>query len=169
MPTDNERIIQIIRQFCTDHVFERKNLAKNIVCDEYRAAWLQSIGSPRSGEVISKLTVEKLCEHVKKYYPDIESERTISNTGLAFDMYYPPTNTALEICLGAVPKEFHKDVLKAMLDQSTHTLILMYREYRFGHRNTVLGKKWFDQPAQRELINLIAIHKLKVVPTSLVL
>lgn len=168
MTTDNERIVQLIQQFCTDHIFEKRTLTNNKICDVYRATWLQTIGNPGSGEETSGLTLNKICDHVRGYYPEIQSERTISNTGLSFDMYYSPTNTAFEICLGAVTKEFHKDVLKAMLDQETHTLIFMYREYTYGGGTNILGKKWFDHPAQKELLNLIAIHKLRVSPISLV-
>jgi len=169
LPPENQRITQIIQQFCTDHVFERKTLPNNKEFDVYRTDWLQAIGSPTSEERISKLTLGKIHDHVKDYYPEIKFERTISNTGLSFDMYHPPTSTAFEICLGAITKEFHKDVLKAMLDQETHTLFFMFREYTYGRESTVLGKKWFEHPAQKELINLIAIHKLRVIPSSLVL
>lgn len=166
---ENKRISLLIRRFCTDHVLERKRLNDGRIYNEYRKSWLETIGNPRSGEVISKLTTTRICDEVKRYYPEASGERTIPGTNLAFDLYYHPTHTAFEICLGAITKEFHKDVLKAMLDQETHFLIVMYREYRFGTRNWILGNRWFDQPAQKKLIELTAVHKLKVIPIPLVL
>ena len=169
VPGEDKRISLLIRRFCTDHVLERRKLDNGVVYDEYRRSWLEILGNPRSGEVMSKLTVRRICDEVKRSYPEVHMEHKIPDTNLAFDMFYPPTNTAFEICFGAVTKEFHKDILKAMLDQDTYILIFMYREYRFGTRNWILGKKWFDQPAQKKLIELTAVHKLKVVPTPLIL
>src|SRR5437763_16791866 len=61
-------------------------------------------------------------------------------------------------------KGVHKDVLKALLDQGTHSPLFFFREYWYGKQGNVLGQKWFSQLAQRELISLTSVHKLSVVP-----
>jgi hypothetical protein len=99
LPNDNQRIIQIIQQFCTDHIFEQKTLPNGKIYEIYRVSWLEQIGNPVSGERRSKLTLKRIFDHVKRYYPNIQSERKISNTGLAYDMFYSPTNTGFQICL----------------------------------------------------------------------
>ena len=53
LPVEIKRISLLIRRFCTDHVLERKKLENGVIYDEYRKSWLEILGNPRSGEVIS--------------------------------------------------------------------------------------------------------------------
>ncbi len=167
---EDKAIARSIQSFFTHRVFERQRVGSNFV-DIYRTSWKAGLGPApsMSEEQISNLTLRKVQEEVRASYEHIESEHRIGNTGLSFDMFNPHTGSAIEICLGAITKEFHKDVLKAMLDQKTHSLLFFFREYGYGKQGNVLGQKWFAQPAQRELISLIGIHKLLVIPISLVL
>lgn len=77
-----------------------------------------------------------------------------------FDLYNPVERTAFELCLGAIKNEFEKDILKALLSKDVIKLYIFYREYVTGKSNTICGKKWFDHPAQKEIIKLAKIFKM---------
>jgi hypothetical protein len=160
----------MIQRYSTDRVFERQRSGNNSV-DVYKPSWKTSLvrAAALSEEQTSNLTLKKIQEEVKTSYQHIEAEHRIGKSGLSFDMFNPHTGAAIEICLGAITKEFHKDILKALLDQGTHSLLFFFREYGYGKLRTILGEKWFSQPAQRELISLTAVHKLLVIPLPLIL
>lgn len=89
-------------------------------------------------------------------------------SNLAFDFWNRTDRTAYEISLGAIKNEFEKDVLKGILDIETVSQVIFYRDYKFGQKGTIFGRKWFAHPSSKEIIERARIFKLNVQPLLLV-
>lgn len=173
MPT-NPEVIDTIQTFCRDKVFDKRN-EDNKYWDEYKRSWLNAADSEAGAQVreekLSRFTLEKIQHEVQQKFGsnDITLEKGVGKESeLKFDLWNKTQRTAFEICLSAIKNEFEKDVLKGILDQDTTAIIIFYREYRTGEANTIYGRKWFDHPAQREIIKTARIFKLQILPTLLV-
>lgn len=173
MPEDSE-VVRVIQDFCGSAIFDRKTEGRT-VWDVYKPSWLEH-GKKISGrdvkeETLSRFTTLQIQQKVQESFGtrEIEVEKKVGGASkLSFDLWNKSEGTAIEICLGAIKNEFEKDVLKGVLDRDTTKLIIFYREYKFGTQGTIFGKKWFDHPAQQEIIERAGIFKLKVEPMPLV-
>lgn len=171
-PSD-EMLIKAVQNFCSERVFQRKKLDSERHVDVYRESWLsdlQKLGGPNlSEEKISRLTTKRIQNHVTQIFSFVQAEKAIPNTesNALFDLWNPKSRSAYEVCLGAIKNEFEKDVLKALLDQEVIKLYIFHREYTAGKQNVVYGARWFEHPAQRDVIKLVRTFKLEVIPVPL--
>lgn len=171
---ENGEIVGFIQRFCSQRVFEKRG-EKGRYYDDYSPGWFQfakkATGQDIRDEKLSTFTHKQIQEAVKKEFGEkyISSERKVGGeTQLSFDLYNPGERTAFEICLGAIKNEFEKDILKAMLDSETVTLMILYREYRTGAEGSLYGRKWFEEPAQKAKMELVGRYKTKVLTFPLV-
>lgn len=174
MPEDKE-IIETVQEFCGKHVFDKKSKGHAVIND-YKDTWRKHAKDTKGMEIkeerLSKFTTEEIQAAVQNRFgtKDILTEKKVGSTSeLAFDIWNKTEGTAFEICLGAIKNEFEKDILKGILDQDTTNLVIFYREYATGARSVVYGKKWFEHPAQKEIMARAGIFKLKVSPTPLLI
>jgi hypothetical protein len=142
--------------------------------DEYKESWLEATrshaGARLQRERLTAFTTRKIQELILEKFgsSDIERERRVAGqSALAFDLWNREERTAYEISLGAVKNEFEKDVLKGLLDTDTIKIVILFRRYRYGKANTIFDEKWFQHPAQQEIISRSALLKLKVEPVPL--
>jgi len=122
-------------------------------------------------EKLSRFTHKRIQDEVQRKFGtnDIQVEKPVGEgSNLAFDFWNRTDRTAYEISLGAIKNEFEKDVLKGILDTDTVSLVIFYREYKFGQKGTIFGRKWFAQPSSKEIVERARIFKLNVQPTLLV-
>ncbi len=169
----NKDIIKTVQEFCNVNVFERKS--GSITYDDYKDSW-RDYATKKTGAIIkeerlSSFTTQAIQTEVISRFGtrDITKEKRVSSTSrLAFDLWNKTEGTAFEICLSAIKNEFEKDILKGILDQDTTNLIIFYREYGHGSRGVVYGKKWFEYPAQKDIMARAGIFKLKVTPVPLI-
>ena len=170
---EDAEIIQTVQDFCKNQVFE--SLDGKLTVDRYRKSWLQFAHEEKGMEVIeerlSRFTTAKIQAEVQGKFGtrDVDVEKRVGGgSNLAFDIWSNTERTAFEICLGPIKNEFEKDVLKGILDKDTTKLVIFYREYGHGTRGVIYGRKWFEHPAQREIIERAGVFKLKIEPTPLV-
>jgi hypothetical protein len=167
MPSDEE-VIRLIQNFSATQIFEEKSTSLGKKYHDYRQSWKEKleseVGKSLSEEKIANETLGRIQKHVRSIFPKIVKEKPITskNIGAAFDLWNPSTQTAIEICLGAIKNEFEKDVLKAMLDHDVKKLIIMVREYKTGRSDTIYGQRWFKHSYQKGVIDLVKNFKLDV-------
>lgn len=173
MPSDKE-IIRVVQDFCRNTIFE-KHTGHNKSWDEYRPTWLNEArdqsGNVLKEEKLSKFTHQRIQAEVKQRFGtnDIHVEKPVGEgSNLAFDFWNRVDRTAYEISLGAIKNEFEKDILKGILDTETVNLVIFYREYKFGQKGTIFGRKWFVQPSSKGIMERAGLFKLKVQPLPLV-
>jgi hypothetical protein len=172
MPSDEE-VIRLIQGFSRRQIFEGKATPSGKTYHDYRQSWKDRLeteaGRKLGEEQIAMETLRRIQDHARSIFTEIVQEKPITSRelGAAFDLWNPPTQTAIEICLGAIKNEFEKDVLKAMLDHDVKKLVIMIREYRTGRSNTIYGLRWFEHPYQRGVIDLVKNFKLDVAVKSL--
>ena len=174
MPDDSE-VIRVVKEFCFQNVFERKTQG-GVDRDDYKQSWRDHAKKVKGVEVkeegLTKFTTLAIQDEVQRKFGilDIARERKVEGSSqLSFDLWNTTEGTALEICLGPIKNEFEKDVLKGILDRETTKLVIFFREYGYGTAGNTYGKRFFEQPAQREIMDRASIYKLKVVPISLIL
>jgi len=122
-------------------------------------------------ERLTRFTTRAIQKEVQEKFGvlDVYKERKVEGSSqLSFDMWNRTEGTAFEICLGPIKNEFEKDILKGILDRDTTRLVIFYREYGHGTKGTIYGKRFLEQPAQREIMDRASIYKLKVDPVSLI-
>ncbi len=170
---ENKEIIETVQDFCRERVFEKKLNGKRS-WDDYKHSWLQHTkekkGVVLQHEQLSAFTTQEIQEVVIRKYGthSVDKERRVGGESeLAFDLWNRTEGTAFEICLGAIKNEFEKDVLKGILDTDTIRLVIFYRDYRFGKQGTIFDRKWFEHPAQKEIMKRAGLFKLKVEPLPL--
>ena len=173
MPSDEE-IIRVVQDFCGKNVFEIQTRNNNS-WDDYRPSWLSeardSSGNQLKEEKLSRFTHKRIQDEVQHRFGtnDIRVEKPVGEgSNLAFDFWNKTDRTAYEISLGAIKNEFEKDILKGILDTETVSLVIFYREYKFGQKGNIFGRKWFTQPSSKEFIDRAGIFKLRVQPLPLV-
>ena len=166
--------MECVQEFCSEKVFERKAQG-NLVRDDYRQSWLEHAKEVTGAEIkeerLSIFTTRAIQTEVQRRFgtKDIDVEKKVGGASqLSFDLWNRAEGTAFEICLGAIKNEFEKDVLKGILDKDTTRLIIFYREYGHGTRGVVYGTKWFEHPAQKEIMERATIFKLRVAPVPLI-
>ena len=173
MPSDEE-IIRVVQDFCRKNVFE-KQTRNNTSWDDYKPSWLGEARDPSGNQLkeekLSRFTHKRIQDEVQHRFGtnDIRVEKPVGEgSNLAFDFWNKTDRTAYEVSLGAIKNEFEKDVLKGILDKETVGLVIFYREYKFGQKDTIFGRKWFIQPSSKEIIDRARIFKLNVQPLPLV-
>jgi hypothetical protein len=173
LPTDEE-VVRVVQDFCRKNIFE-KQTRNNNSWDDYKPSWLREARDPSGNELreerLSRFTHKRIQDEVKQRFGsnDISVEKPVGEgSNLAFDFWNRTDRTAYEVSLGAIKNEFEKDVLKGILDTDTVSLVIFYREYKFGKKGTIFGRKWFAQPSSKEIIERARIFKLNVQPLPLV-
>jgi hypothetical protein len=172
MPSDEE-VIRLIQNFSRTQIFEEKVTSAGRKYHDYRQSWKERLESEArrslSEEQIASETLRRIQNYVRSIFTQIVVEKPITSRdiGAAFDLWNPSTQTAIEICLGAIKNEFEKDVLKAMLDHDVKKLIIMIREYKTGRSETIYGLRWFEHPYQKGVLDLVKNFKLDVDVVSL--
>jgi hypothetical protein len=171
---EDDEIIRTIQEYCRSQIFEKIVEGQETI-DRYRQTWLKfaehEVGMAVKEERLSRFTTKRIQSAVLERFGtmniDIE-RRVMGSSNLAFDLWNKTERTAFEICLGAIKNEFEKDILKGILDKDTTKLVIFYREYGTGTQGKIYGRKWFEHPAQKEMMDRAGIFKLAVLPVPLV-
>lgn len=166
--SDDHEIIQTIQRYCKDEIFDKFPSGKWLY-DKYQASWIRkiesSLGKPPSDEQVTLFTTQSIQRKIQGDFGsnNVDSERKVSGSSeLRFDLWNRTERTAFEICLGAIKNEFEKDILKGILDNDTIRLVILYRDYKFGQKNTIFDARWFEQPAHKEFMERARLLKLRV-------
>jgi hypothetical protein len=170
---EDEEVIQTVQEYSKRQIFERVPQGSEVI-DRYQESWLrfaeEEEGMSVKEERLSRFTTKHIQAEVQKRFGtrDVDIEKKVGGASdLAFDLWNNTKRTAFEICLGAIKNEFEKDILKGILDRDTTRLVILYREYATGTQGKIYGHKWFEHPAQREMMDRAGIFKLEVEPISL--
>jgi hypothetical protein len=175
MATDEE-VVTFMRDYCAKNVFERKPKGK-YYHDEYKASWRKEARDfyhkDPTPQLLSDYTHKQIQAEAVRLGIEVNKHVT-PNADLNFDLFNPGTGTAFELCLGSPKGEFCKDVLKGLIDEQAHKLVIFHREIAWPRRDNpnryrYRGSGYLEHPAQKEIIRRAHdLKKLEVKPITLI-